>query len=85
MANSEKNMAQVDAEQALRFAFDNGTKTFAVDSFLSLKVGHKISRVVVSPTVDDISYYDGANLLQTLRITYTNAAHDDFVSAERTA
>lgn len=85
MANSEKNMAEVDAEQALRFAFDNNTKTFATGNFVGLKIGHKIEQVAVNSSTDDFKYYDGATLLQTIRVTYTTSTKDVLSSVERIA
>lgn len=85
MANSEKNMAEVDAEQALRFAFDNGTKTFATSSFISGKIGHKIEQVAVNSTTDDYHYKDNGTLLQTVRVTYTTSTKDVLSSVERIA
>ena len=84
MANSTKPMASEDANQALRFAFDATDRTLTTGSFVSSKIGHKVVRNVISSTVDDYEFYDGALLLKTIRVTYTNAAHDDIVSAERT-
>jgi len=85
MANSEKNMAEVDAEQALRFAFDNGTKTFAIGSFLGLKIGHRLTQTAVNSSTDDYSYFDGSNLIMTIRVIYTTSTKDVLSSVERIA
>lgn len=83
MANSSKPMSSNDMEQTLKFAFNEEEKSISVGSFITGKVGHKIEVAVVSPTVDDFQYYDGATLLQTIRVTYTDNTKANFVSAER--
>lgn len=82
--NSTKGMSSSDEDQVLRFAFSDEDRTIAVGSFVGLQVGHKVVRNVISSTVDDFEFYDGSTLLKTIRVTFTNAAHDDLVSAERT-
>jgi len=85
MANTtSKQMPTIDDDNAIKQAFNIEDKSLTINSFLVGKVGHKITRTVISPTVDDYSFFDGAVLLYTYRITYSNAGHDDINQAERT-
>ena len=85
MSDSTKVPSEFDQVQILQRVYNKEEKTLAVGSFISGKVGHKVVRSIVSATVDDFSYYDGATLLYTIRITYDNASHDNVNQAERTA
>lgn len=79
-----KQTAIIDSANVLKQAFNVEDKSITVNSFLVGKVGHKVTRAVVSPTVDTFSYADGSTVLYVLTVTYTNAGHDDIVSVERT-
>ena len=83
MANSSKEMAEVDANQAIKFAFDSTTKTIAMGNFLTAKAGHKITQTAFSASVDDYTYSDSGTTLLVLRISYTDATKATFLSAER--
>lgn len=85
MSDSTKVPSEFDQVQILQRVYNKEEKTLAVGSFIAGKVGHKVVRSIVSATVDDFSYYDGATLLYTIRITYDNASHDNVNQAERTA
>jgi len=86
MANvTSKSPTNLSSENTLRGAFHDVDASITTNGFLVGKVGHKITRSVVSATVDDYSFYDGTTLLYTLRITYDNAAHDNVNEAERIA
>lgn len=84
MSNTSKSLSNLDYQQVIRQS-QNPDGSLAVGSFLAGKIGHKVERSVISATVDDYSFYDGATLLYTLRITYNNSNHDEVNSAERTA
>lgn len=83
MSNTTKSFTEYDQTQIFQKAYNKEEGTIAIGSFVAGKVGHKIVRVVNSTTVDDFSYYDGAVLLYTLRVTYNNAAHDEVDQVER--
>lgn len=84
MANStSKQASNLSNENVLRSAHNEVDASITTNGFLVGKVGHKIVRTIVSPIVDDYSFYDGTTLLYTLRITYNNASHDDVDQAER--
>lgn len=85
MAQTSKRTPDLSSENVLRDIYNDSDKSITTSSFISAKVGHKIVRNVISSTIDDFEHYDSSTLLFTLRVTYTNAAHDDIVSVERTA
>jgi hypothetical protein len=85
MANSEKSMSASDANQNLRFAFNEQDKTLTTGSFIASKIGHKITQTAFNSTTDDFSYYDGSSLLYTIRVVYTSTAKDTLSSVERIA
>lgn len=85
MSNSTKKQASnLSGDGVLRSAHNEADATIAVSGFVSSKVGHKIVRSVISATIDDYSFYDDAELLYTLRITYNNSSHDEIDQVERT-
>lgn len=83
MTISSKELTMLDYEQTLRYAYSDETKTIAVGSFIGLKVGHKIVRTLPSANIEEYAFYDGANLLQTLRLTYTDATLNTISEVER--
>ncbi len=84
MANTTKVMTDKDSGQTLQAAYNEVNATLGVDGFVTGKVGRKIVRTAVSGTVDDFEFFEGSNLLYTIRITYSNATHDDINQVERT-
>jgi len=84
MAKIDKQMSEKDANQVLMSAYSDTDATIAVSGFVSSKVGARITRSVISPTVDDYSFYDTAKLLYRLRVTYNNSDHDEIDQVERT-
>lgn len=85
MADTTKTLATYDQDQILKKVYNKEEGTLAVGSFVAGKLGHKIERNIVSATVDDWSYYDNGTLLYTVRVTYSNSAHDEVNSVERIA
>lgn len=86
MANAtSKPTGVTDGLLALRKSYNVEDASLTTSTFVTAKIGHKITRTVVSATVDQYSYYDGATLLYTLEITYSNSAHDDVNQVERIA
>lgn len=82
MAETTKRLSEYDQQQIMQKIY-NPDGSIAVGSFLAGKIGHKVERSIVSPTVDDYEFYDGANLLYTIRVTYNNSDHDEIDEAER--
>jgi len=82
---TSKQLSKLDYDQVIRATYNENDKSLTTSSFVDAKVGHKILRTAVDSVTDEFSYYDEATLLKTIRIVYTNAAHDDIVSVERIA
>lgn len=83
--HTTKTMSERDFQQAIKLSFNDSDDSLTTSSFVSAKVGYKITRSIMSATVDNYSYYDGTTLLYTLKVTYSNAAHDDVNEVERIA
>jgi len=83
MANSSKPMASEDANQTLRFAFNEQDRTLAVGSFITTKINHKVVKANTSSTIEQYSYYDGTNLLYVIEVEYTTTTKDDLLRVER--
>ena len=70
MSQSSKTMTERDASQVQRFAFNDVNKTLSVDGFVVGKIGHKITRSIVTTNVandsEQFSFYDSGTLLYTL-------------------
>lgn len=81
--NTSKPMTTLDEAQLLRFVYNENEKSLSVGSFITGKIGHKITQTAFNTVTDDFSYFDGATLLQTIRVIYTNTAKDTLVSVER--
>ncbi len=85
MADIQKPMAKIDGQQVLKEIFNQADHSITTAGFVSSKVGAKITRTAQSSTVDDYSYFDGANLLYTIRITYSSSAKEEISEVERIA
>jgi hypothetical protein len=85
MADIQKPMAKIDGQQVLKEVFNQPDHSITVSGFISSKVGNKIERTPVSSSIDDYSYFDGTNLLYTLRVTYSSSSKDQVNSVERIA
>lgn len=84
MAQTDKPLSERDANQTLQASYNDVNDTLAVDGFVVGLVGRAVQRTVISATIDDYSFYEGATLRYTLRVTYSNSAHDDVNRVERT-
>ena len=84
MSTTSKTTSLLNGDNILRSAFNEEDKSLTTASFVSAKLGHKITRSIISATVDDFEYYDATTLLYTIRVTYTDSTHSDLVSVERT-
>ncbi len=71
MANSTKDASSLDSSQTLQGAFNDNDSSFVTSGFITAKVGHKITRTVVSPTIDDMRYFD---IVVTRTSTTTNTS-----------
>lgn len=85
MSVSAKPISKQDSENALRYSFNDTDKSLTTSSFVTAKVGHKITRVDIDAVTEEFSYYDNANLLYTIRIVYTTSSKEILSSVERIA
>jgi hypothetical protein len=87
MSNTTKRFSEFDANQTLTGSYNDINATIGVDGFIVGKVGRGFELEAVSPTVDNLHFYEdlGDTLLYTLEITYDNADHDNVIAAYRTA
>lgn len=83
MSVTSKPNAAVNSGNVLAAAYNKEDKSITTAGFLVGKQGHKVERTLVDDTTEDYSYYDGANLLYVIRITYTDSTKAEFASAER--
>lgn len=84
MSNTTKPLTDYDANQVLQKAYNPTEGTLAVGGFVSGKLGHKVVRAIISPTVDTYSYFDGSILLHVLTVTYDDSTHANVNQVERT-
>lgn len=84
MSTTSKKMSDLNFENVLRQAHNPNDGTIATGSFVSSKVGHKITRSDINATTEDYSFHDGSTLLYTLRIIYTDGTRSSISSVERT-
>lgn len=86
---TSKPMSLNDADQGIRYAFNRSDASLTTSGFVTAKVGHKITLAISTTNVTDdtetYSFYDGANLLYTLRIIYTDGTRETMIEAERIA
>lgn len=85
MADSKKPLSEYDASQVLQKAFSNEGTTLGVDGFVSGLIGRMITRNIINATTDDFVYSENSTNLMTIRVIYTDGAHSDIVSVQRTA
>lgn len=85
MADTTKRLSEYDADQIIQKTFNKEDASLTTNGFLVGKIGHRVTRTDISPTVEQYSFYDGLVLLYTLEITYDNSDHDNLVEAERIA
>lgn len=89
MSTSDKPMSQRDGQQTLQLSFNDVDNSLTSSGFLTGLLGRKITQTISTTTVTGdtsvISFYEGATLLYTLTIVYTDATQAVFISATRTA
>jgi len=78
--------ADLAGEECDRIAFDNTIGAYStIDGFITQKVGRKVVMEAIDTVTDDFHYYQGASLLWTVRVVYTDTTKNFLLSAERTA
>lgn len=84
MANTTKKLSDRDAAQTHKLSFNDVNATMGVDGFIVGLVGRKITRTDNGAS-EDYSFYEGASLLYTIRITYTDNTKSNLLEVERIA
>ena len=89
---TDKSIDVNDASQVLGYAFNPVDNSLTTAPFLVGVVGRKVQRVDTAPgdlggsaAGDDFSYYEGTDLLYTIRVLYNDVGKTDFHSAQRVA
>jgi hypothetical protein len=68
-----------------REIYNNTDKSITTSSFISAKVGNKITLAQPNTVTDIYSFFEGVTLLYSLTIIYTDPTKAVLVSVERTA
>lgn len=71
-------------ENVLRNVHNPADGTIGVNGFIVGKVGHKITRTDIDAVTEDYSFFDGSNLLYTIRVIYSDSTRATLSSVERT-
>jgi hypothetical protein len=85
MSQTSKPNPAVNFGNAIVASFNQEDKSITTSSFLTAKVGHKIQYSAPDTVTDDWSYYDGTNLLYTIRVIYTDITKSQISSVARIA
>jgi hypothetical protein len=85
MSKIDKPIAKIDSQQVLKEVYNDNEESLAVSSFIDSKIGARIVKTNVNATTETYSFYDGAVLLKTIQIVYTDSTKADLASVERTA
>ena len=90
MSNTtSKPTADLSHENVLRSAYNKEDGSITTSGFLVGKVGHKVTQTISTTTAanDTLTYnfLDGATLLYSIRVIYTDNTYSTMISAERVA
>ena len=85
MSVTQKNQSSLDSGQTLKSAYNDNSGAFAVEGWVTGKVGRKITITASSATVDEVEFIENGVSLMTMVITYNNGSHDVVLEVERTA
>lgn len=88
MSNIDKTTTNLDANQVLKKSFNDSDATLSTSTFLTAKAGNKITLTIsttdIANDTETYSYFDGVNLLYTIKVIYTDGDRTQMISAERT-
>lgn len=89
MGDSSKRMAQKDADQAIREAYNDANTTLGVDGFLVGLVGRRVDIATSTTTsagdTQTFTFSENGTQLYILKLIYTDGTQTTLMSAERTA
>ena len=87
---TSKPASNYNGDMVLREVFNQTDDSITVSNFVSAQVGNKITRIDTDAgnlagavAGDDFSYLDGATLLYTLRVLYSDTGKTALISVER--
>jgi hypothetical protein len=88
----QKPTTRLGSDQVLQRSYNDQDSTLITSTFITSKIGNNIQRADTesgdldgSAAGDDFSYYDGENLLYTLRVLYSDADKTILTSVTRVA
>jgi hypothetical protein len=84
MADTSKQLAEKDANQTLRSAYNKVDASLTTNTFLVGMVGRKVE-IAIADEVETYTFSENGSTLYVLTLTYTDATRETLVSAERTA
>ena len=87
MSDTRKPFSDFDQTQILQKVYNPSEGVLAVGSFLTAQVGNSVQWNSLSSSSEAYSFYEnnGANLLYTLTIIYTDSTKNQIQSVTRTA
>jgi hypothetical protein len=85
MSETSKQATNAGMGNVMSSIYNPEDKSITTAGFLVGKVGHKIQYNSVTSSSERYDYYDGANLLYSILITYTDSTKSQLSSAERVA
>lgn len=85
MIKTEKLMSDRDANQTLRFVYNDVDASVTTNGFLIAKVGRKVEIDVSGGSVAVYTFKENGVTLYQYTLTYTDASRVQLISAERTA
>jgi hypothetical protein len=87
MSNTKKELSNFDHQQTLRASFNDVDNSITTGSYLTGKVGRKVTQTISTTTVANdtltFSYTESAVLLYQIQVIYTDATYATMISAER--
>lgn len=79
-----KDISKEDAENTLRYSYNDVDGSLGVNGYLVGKIGRKVT-LTTTTTTDTFTFTENGTLLYTILITYTDNTKATLLSAERTA
>ncbi len=87
MANTTKRLSDVDANSALRGAFNDSDMSLTINGYLAGTVGRKVTMAIsttsVSNDTETYTFSENGTNLYAIKVIYTTGTRDVFLSAER--
>lgn len=89
MSKTQRELTKKNEANAIQAAFNDSDASLSVQSFVTGKVGRKITFALAATTVTDdtqvITFEEDGETLYVLTLIYTDATLNTLISVERTA